>query len=265
MTRVLPTSPDGIVGVIGVLDMKLLSVIRRWRYREHMPIREIERRTGLSRNTIRKYLRSNTVEVRFKGAGAAEPPGSVCRQAGGLAAGRGRQGPQDPPTIGTILLAVGGIGGAAMAETTGPGFDPPFMHGLMGQAMGPGMMWMRGGAQGQGFGDPAARLTALKTDLGIRPEQASAWDAYAKVVQDTATQIPRMIRVCDTTVFITTQNIKEADRLCHSLAISNQGRLAAVATPLVLRARIDARRSVAVRFAVCHASCDSSLQLLLAH
>ena len=45
--------------------MELLSVIRRWHHREHMPIREIARRTGLSRNTIRKYLRSNTVEVRF--------------------------------------------------------------------------------------------------------------------------------------------------------------------------------------------------------
>ena len=36
--------------------MALLSVIRRWHFREGMPIREIERRTGLSRNTIRKYL-----------------------------------------------------------------------------------------------------------------------------------------------------------------------------------------------------------------
>jgi transposase len=49
-----------------VIDMELLSVIRRWHHREQMPIREIERRTGLSRNTIRKYLRSNTVEVKFK-------------------------------------------------------------------------------------------------------------------------------------------------------------------------------------------------------
>ncbi len=31
-----------------------------------MPIREIERRTGLSRNTIRKYLRSGAVEPKFK-------------------------------------------------------------------------------------------------------------------------------------------------------------------------------------------------------
>ena len=46
--------------------MALLSVIRRWHFREGMPIREIERRTGLSRNTIRKYLRSGAVEPKFK-------------------------------------------------------------------------------------------------------------------------------------------------------------------------------------------------------
>jgi transcriptional regulator with XRE-family HTH domain len=49
-----------------VIDMALLSVIRRWHFREGMPIREIERRTGLSRNTIRKYLRSDAVEPKFK-------------------------------------------------------------------------------------------------------------------------------------------------------------------------------------------------------
>ena len=31
-----------------------------------MPIREIERRTGLSRNTIRKYLRADTLEPVFR-------------------------------------------------------------------------------------------------------------------------------------------------------------------------------------------------------
>lgn len=31
-----------------------------------MPIGEIERRTGLSQNTVRKYLRSDAVELRFK-------------------------------------------------------------------------------------------------------------------------------------------------------------------------------------------------------
>jgi transposase len=49
-----------------VIDMALLSVIRRWALRDQLSIREIARRTGLSRNTIRKYLRSGTVEPAFK-------------------------------------------------------------------------------------------------------------------------------------------------------------------------------------------------------
>jgi len=48
-----------------VIDMELLSVIRRWHYRDHFSIREISRRTGLSRNTVRKYLRSDSVEPKF--------------------------------------------------------------------------------------------------------------------------------------------------------------------------------------------------------
>jgi transposase len=39
--------------------MELLSVIRRWALRDQLSIREISRRTGLSRNTIRKYLRAD--------------------------------------------------------------------------------------------------------------------------------------------------------------------------------------------------------------
>ena len=46
--------------------MALLSVIRRWAFRDGMSIREITRRTGLSRNTIRKYLRSDVVEPQFE-------------------------------------------------------------------------------------------------------------------------------------------------------------------------------------------------------
>jgi transposase len=33
--------------------------------REKLPIREIARRTGLSRNTIKKYLNAGTIEPRF--------------------------------------------------------------------------------------------------------------------------------------------------------------------------------------------------------
>jgi IS30 family transposase len=44
-----------------VIDMGFLSVIRRWALRDKMPIREIARRTGLSRNTIKKSLREGAV------------------------------------------------------------------------------------------------------------------------------------------------------------------------------------------------------------
>jgi transposase len=48
-----------------VIDVALLSVIRRWRLRDGMTVREIARRTGLSRNTLRKYLDSETVEPAY--------------------------------------------------------------------------------------------------------------------------------------------------------------------------------------------------------
>lgn len=45
--------------------MALLSVIRRWHFRDQLSIREICRRTRLSRNTIRKSLRAGGVEPKF--------------------------------------------------------------------------------------------------------------------------------------------------------------------------------------------------------
>ena len=45
--------------------MALVSVIRRWHLRDGMPIREIARRTGLSRNTVRKYLASKDLEPAY--------------------------------------------------------------------------------------------------------------------------------------------------------------------------------------------------------
>lgn len=45
-----------------MITVAILSVIRRWHWRDAMPIREIARRTGLSRNTVKKYLAGHIVE-----------------------------------------------------------------------------------------------------------------------------------------------------------------------------------------------------------
>jgi transcriptional regulator with XRE-family HTH domain len=43
----------------------LLGIIRRWHIRDQVPLREIARRLGISRNTVRRYLRSETVEPTY--------------------------------------------------------------------------------------------------------------------------------------------------------------------------------------------------------
>ena len=45
--------------------MGLLNIIRCVHLREQLSIREISRRTGLSRNTIAKYLSANSIEPEF--------------------------------------------------------------------------------------------------------------------------------------------------------------------------------------------------------
>lgn len=89
--------------------------------------------------------------------------------------------------LGALLVTAGGTGMAAWADTTTPAApqaqdSQPGWHGG-------GMMGHHHGRHGFGFGDPAARLAKLKTELGIRPEQEGAWDAYAKTVQGTAQQM----------------------------------------------------------------------------
>jgi transposase len=48
-----------------VIDVALLSIIRRWHIRDQVPLREIARRLGISRNTVRRYLRAEITEPAY--------------------------------------------------------------------------------------------------------------------------------------------------------------------------------------------------------
>jgi len=50
---------------IGVIDVALLGIIRRWHIRDQVPLREIARRLGISRNTVRRYLRAEITEPAY--------------------------------------------------------------------------------------------------------------------------------------------------------------------------------------------------------
>jgi len=48
-----------------VIDVALLGIIRRWHLRDQVSLREIARRLGISRNTVRRYLRSDAIEPAY--------------------------------------------------------------------------------------------------------------------------------------------------------------------------------------------------------
>ena len=48
-----------------MINVALLGIIRRWHLRDQIPIREIARRLEISRNTVRRYLRSETIEPAY--------------------------------------------------------------------------------------------------------------------------------------------------------------------------------------------------------
>ncbi|GAA4216531.1 transcriptional regulator with XRE-family HTH domain [Sagittula marina] len=54
--------------------MGFSSVIRRWALRDKMPILELARRTGLSRNAITKYLPEGLVKPKVKTSRPTDPP-----------------------------------------------------------------------------------------------------------------------------------------------------------------------------------------------
>ena len=48
-----------------MIDVALLGIIRRWHLRDQVPLREIARRLGISRNTVRRYIRAETIEPTY--------------------------------------------------------------------------------------------------------------------------------------------------------------------------------------------------------
>ncbi|WP_295991953.1 IS21 family transposase [Rugamonas sp.] len=59
-----------------MIDVALLGIIRRWHLRDQVPLREIAKRLGISRNTVRRYLRSETTEPAYaerQSASAIDP------------------------------------------------------------------------------------------------------------------------------------------------------------------------------------------------
>lgn len=95
--------------------------------------------------------------------------------------------------IATIGAMLGGTALTANAQPAGPVSGQPATPGAMAPTARPmsGPMHgpMHGPMQRHGMGDPAEHLKSLRADIGITDAQAGAWDAYAKVVQDTATQM----------------------------------------------------------------------------
>ena len=81
-----------------MIDVATLSVIRRWALREQLSIREIARRTGLSRNTIRKYLRAGEAEPHYaKRVSPSKLDPFASKLSGWLKTEAGRSRKQRPP------------------------------------------------------------------------------------------------------------------------------------------------------------------------
>jgi hypothetical protein len=86
------------------------------------------------------------------------------------------------------MKGMGGHGpGMMKGMDHGKGHGPGMMKGMdHGKGHGPGMMkGMMHGRQGAAFADPT-QIERLKAELGITATQETAWNTYAKAIQDAA-------------------------------------------------------------------------------
>lgn len=90
-----------------------------------------------------------------------------------------------------IALAAAGLLGAYALADQGHGQGQGGGMGRMGMGSGPGHGKMQGHGQERGegrrfgnmTGDIATRLDAARTEIGLKPEQTAAWDAYTSVIK----------------------------------------------------------------------------------
>ncbi len=106
----------------------------------------------------------------------------------------------------------------------------------------------RGRELSKGLGQRLMLCMALvsEPDVLFLDEPTSGLDvASTHLIRDIMVDLNRQRAM---TVFLTTHNMDEAEQLCHRVAIIDHGRLVAIDTPVALRSRVHARRSVEVRF-----------------
>ena len=100
----------------GVINMELLSVIWRMSLRLKLPIRAIARRTGLSRNAVKKHPKADTVEPKFAISGRESKLDPFADKLSGWLkseAGKSRQA--------TAKRLLGGTGGTGLHRDLQPG------------------------------------------------------------------------------------------------------------------------------------------------
>ena len=105
-----------------MINVALLSVIRRWHLRDGMSIREISRRTGLSRNTVRKYLTNGVVEPKYPARSVANKLDAFAPKLEGWLkseAKKGRKQRRNTRQLFNDLVVLGFEGSYALEEVAG--------------------------------------------------------------------------------------------------------------------------------------------------
>lgn len=145
-------------------------------------------------------------------------------------------------TVWQNLMLMGELHGVPRARRTRRALELLELFGLADRAK------EKGRALSKGLRKRVMLCMALVNDpaLLFLDEPSTGLDiASARLIREL---VLRMNRERGTSVFLTTHNMEEADRLCHRIGIIDKGRIAAIDTPQSLRGTVKSRRSVDVTF-----------------